>query len=866
MTTVYFDPLLSLQPNSTCWTNLAVRCRPTPVVVAAFASRGSSAAPCWQRRSLNESCSPSATPEDRLKGGAKNPQAACSSREKPVIPSVPDDQRRKRVIVGQLRCSLLAATSTGELPVATLRDSFPGCVRHKWTWSAACRPGGSGWSLYCDLQRPFAQAECLHVRLRPRQRGTQGEHAVHKWTKMGIKESEKEQGGHRGAIVMYRLGIRCGLPMEGYVLRLHPGRPGGFHFTCRHLEQMGERTRATRCWIILNPQWGPSAPRAGRRAIRPSSSWTVLAKPCLTSSRGGRSAADRSPEEVGDSSDDGGCDSSVSDGLPAHFEFMCGKRAAAAGGRGVGASAAGKRAVGKSWRPLLPAPSRSGLSSSGSQKADILANHCGSAVYAIRALPTAMQPYWRQGRSRRRRQVAGKSLGRHRQAKSRRWPSPMATTTDDFGPTATPGRIRKRRSSISTAAATATSENDSHRTPWRSIAQAGSKHGRPQPMPIKASSPLVEQSPTAQRTMHYGRSFRLCAKPGVSLERKFEQVESAAEDQRQPRRRRPSAGGAATAAAALGRASPGVPSLAAAAALTESGTGDEMMKFRQLFPTTADTPPSWHQTGWRMRHRFAGDTGSALRPSVTTRPPRPRCPSRSVGSHSVAQTATQHMATTNRRSLVAGHPGPSSVLSAAAQPRRVAEASTSGFKTAESPAVRSGDEPEPAAEQLLPNRVESGKSAPLLSSNQRLSSSGTLSRCRPEVAADGPRHRQTAETIKTTTGVDAVMTAEASSCSETGPSSHSSPKQQQHQRRPSQWRQPPVGQEDRARRFSQPTVVLSSGNKPPAGHYQPADAGAPPVTGRQSVGAAPACGGRAARRMSQFRATDAANIHDWTGP
>uniref|UniRef100_A0A1I8G324 PAM2 domain-containing protein n=1 Tax=Macrostomum lignano TaxID=282301 RepID=A0A1I8G324_9PLAT len=240
--------------------------------------------------------------------------------------------------------------------------------------------------------------------------------------------------------------------------------------------------------------------------------------------------------------------------------------------------------------------------------------------------------------------------------------------------------------------------------------------------------------------------------------------------------------------------------------------------------------------------------GTPGRPSDRRHPAisGPGAPAEASVLNSVAQTATTTMATTNRRSLVAATPGPSSVLSAAAAAETVPEASTSGFKTAESPAVRSGDEPEPAAEQLLPNRVESGSPAPLFQQSaaqqQRDAQPLSAPKSPPMVPASS-----TAETIETTTGVDAVMTAEASSCSETGPSSHSSPKQQQHQRRPSQWRQPPVGQEI-AQTFSQPTVVLSSGNKPPmpAPRQSP---GASLLVPRLPVAA------EAARRMSQFRAT-----------
>uniref|UniRef100_A0A1I8FST2 PAM2 domain-containing protein n=1 Tax=Macrostomum lignano TaxID=282301 RepID=A0A1I8FST2_9PLAT len=307
-------------------------------------------------------------------------------------------------------------------------------------------------------------------------------------------------------------------------------------------------------------------------------------------------------------------------------------------------------------------------------------------------------------------------------------------------------------------------------------------------------------------------------KPG-GVARRIETVESAAEDQRQPRRRRPRQAVRPSrqplCRASLGHPPPGIKPGAHAAPV--AGTPGR--------PPTAVTPAT---------------SG-------------PGAPAEASVPNSVAQTATTTMATTNRRSLVAATPGPSSVLSAAAQAETVAEASTSGFKTAESPAVRSGDEPEPAAEQLLPNRVESGSPAPLFqqSAAQQQRDAQPLSppKSPPMVPASS-----TAETIKTTTGVDAVMTAEASSCSETGPSSHSSPKQQQHQRRPSQWRQPPVGQEI-AQTFSQPTVVLSSGNKPPAGHYQPADAGAPQSPGASLLVPRLPVAAEAARRMSQFRAT-----------
>ncbi|PAA53921.1 hypothetical protein BOX15_Mlig004458g2 [Macrostomum lignano] len=833
-----------------------------------------------------------------------------------VVPMINPDG----VIVGNYRCSL-AGRDLNRNYRSPLRDSFPAvCAIVDLVSRLQAR--GVRVALYCDLHghsrrqnvfmygcapdKSLPVSERLSERVFP---AMMSRNAPDKFEQDSCKFRMQKSKEGTGRIVMYRLGIRCAYTMEATFCGSTLGGLAGFHFTCRHLEQMGahlcdsmldyfdpsgakrdrilsELERRLRVQILINLQ------RSGLAAELSDPEQLDLANlPDIVAADG--SAAD-DPEEVGDSSDDGGSDSSVSDGLPAHFEFMR-KAGGPAGGRGLGAS--GRRKKRRSRKELAAAAGavaqrRVSKATAGSAapaaKRPIFCDHCGSARCTHSQQPTGDKSVPSAPGSRQK--------SRASQQANRGDAITMATTPTTSGQQPQPGRIRSAVTverldeglkpvasdpAIQTATAAASAavsvghgcespqnvlqqqqqqqQQQPPQPPRNSIelleVEAQQQQQQPQPMAIKPHHRLLEQSRPAQRTMHYDSEQTSLTDqplgPASALSRAVSLDES---NSRIGGRRSKaaaataaSAGGAAQPAAAL-QGQPGVPSLAAAAALTESvdSSNTRLLASNRV----------------RMRHRLPGHRVGPPT-AVTLATSGPGAPAEASVPNSVAQTATTTMATTNWRSLVAATPGPSSVLSAAAAAETVAEASTSGFKTAESPAVRSGDEPEPAAEQLLPNRVESGSPAPLFQQSaaqqQRDAQPLSAPKSPPMVPASS-----TAETIKTTMGVDEVMTAEASSCSETGPSSHSSPKQQQHQRRPSQWRQPPVGQEI-AQTFSQPTVVLSSGNKPPvpqlaSGQSRPATISLQMPAPRQSPGASllvprlPVAA-EAARRLSQFRAT-----------
>uniref|UniRef100_A0A1I8I3A9 Cytosolic carboxypeptidase 2 n=1 Tax=Macrostomum lignano TaxID=282301 RepID=A0A1I8I3A9_9PLAT len=291
-----------------------------------------------------------------------------------VVPMINPDG----VIVGNYRCSL-AGRDLNRNYRSPLRDSFPAvCAIVDLVSRLQAR--GVRVALYCDLHghsrrqnvfmygcapdKSLPVSERLSERVFP---AMMSRNAPDKFEQDSCKFRMQKSKEGTGRIVMYRLGIRCAYTMEATFCGSTLGGLAGFHFTCRHLEQMGahlcdsmldyfdpsgakrdrilsELERRLRVQILINLQ------RSGLAAGLSDPEQLDLANlPDIVAADG--SAAD-DPEEVGDSSDDGGSDSSVSDGLPAHFEFMR-KAGGPAGGRGVGAS--GRRKKRRSRKELAAA-------------------------------------------------------------------------------------------------------------------------------------------------------------------------------------------------------------------------------------------------------------------------------------------------------------------------------------------------------------------------------------------------------------------------------------------------------------------------------------------------------------------------------
>uniref|UniRef100_A0A1I8HWY9 Zinc carboxypeptidase n=1 Tax=Macrostomum lignano TaxID=282301 RepID=A0A1I8HWY9_9PLAT len=325
-----------------------------------------------------------------------------------VVPMINPDG----VIVGNYRCSL-AGRDLNRNYRSPLRDSFPAvCAIVDLVSRLQAR--GVRVALYCDLHghsrrqnvfmygcapdKSLPVSERLSERVFP---AMMSRNAPDKFEQDSCKFRMQKSKEGTGRIVMYRLGVRCAYTMEATFCGSTLGGLAGFHFTCRHLEQMGahlcdsmldyfdpsgakrdrilsELERRLRVQILINLQ------RSGLAAGLSDPEQLDLANlPDIVAADG--SAAD-DPEEVGDSSDDGGSDSSVSDGLPAHFEFMR-KAGGPAGGRGVGAS--GRRKKRRSRKELAAAAgavaqrrvSKATASSAApAAKRPIFCDHCGSAV------------------------------------------------------------------------------------------------------------------------------------------------------------------------------------------------------------------------------------------------------------------------------------------------------------------------------------------------------------------------------------------------------------------------------------------------------------------------------------------------------
>uniref|UniRef100_A0A1I8F950 Uncharacterized protein n=1 Tax=Macrostomum lignano TaxID=282301 RepID=A0A1I8F950_9PLAT len=294
---------------------------------------------------------------------------------------------------------------------------------------------------------------------------------------------------------------------------------------------------------------------------------------------------------------------------------------------------------------------------------------------------------------------------------------------------------------------------------------------------------------------------------------------------------------------------------------------------RSAGPAWGATPASWHQTGCACG-TGCRDTGSALRPPS---PPPPRAPvpqpKRRFPTASLRRPRQQQWRRQTGGVLSQRHPDPALFCQQPRQPRRwqkLQQVASRLLSLRPFDQVTSPSQPQSSCCQTEWSR-EVRAALPAISGSAAAGRSAAVG---PEVAADGPG---------IVNGRD-HQDDHGSGCGHDGggvqllrdrPSSHSSPKQQQHQRRPSQWRQPPVGQEI-AQTFSQPTVVLSSGNKPPV--PQLASGQSRPATISLQMPApashrAPVCWCRAClwrpRRPAVCHSSgppDAANIHDWTGP
>uniref|UniRef100_A0A1I8FJT3 Peptidase_M14 domain-containing protein n=1 Tax=Macrostomum lignano TaxID=282301 RepID=A0A1I8FJT3_9PLAT len=256
-----------------------------------------------------------------------------------VVPMINPDG----VIVGNYRCSL-AGRDLNRNYRSPLRDSFPAvCAIVDLVSRLQAR--GVRVALYCDLHghsrrqnvfmygcAPTSHCQCPSACPSAVFPAMMSRNAPDKFEQDSCKFRMQKSKEGTGRIVMYRLGIRCAYTMEATFCGSTLGGLAGFHFTCRHLEQMGAHLcdsmldyfdpsggqaswkRRLRVQILINLQ------RSGLAAGLSDPEQLDLANlPDIVAADG--SAAD-DPEEVGDSSDDGGSDSSVSDGLPAHFEFM----------------------------------------------------------------------------------------------------------------------------------------------------------------------------------------------------------------------------------------------------------------------------------------------------------------------------------------------------------------------------------------------------------------------------------------------------------------------------------------------------------------------------------------------------------------
>uniref|UniRef100_A0A1I8JRW0 Ig-like domain-containing protein n=1 Tax=Macrostomum lignano TaxID=282301 RepID=A0A1I8JRW0_9PLAT len=898
--TVYFAPLLSYT-YSTCWTTCS-RCS-RPGCVRLLQAAGPLPLLGWQRRSPALTIG---TPEEPPKGGAKTAAAAVEKAGHPGdVPGVRDgqsDRMMERVLwgrkraddeankaavnvahmeaddgggqgaekgqirinpdgqVGNYRCSLAGRDLNRELP-SPLRDSFP-AVCAIVDLVSACRPGGPV-ALYCDLHG-HSRRQNVHVRLRPDKRSACSERVFRHDERecAGTNESSdsckfriaEEQGGHRAQ----SLGIRCAYTMEATFCALHLGGPGGFHFTAAPGTDGAQPVcDSTGVLILFDPTL-----RAAARAIRPSS---MRPPTCLTSSRRDGSAAD-DPEECRTAcrriefSGKRGRPSRECRGLGAS-----GRRKKRRSRKELAAADAGRRRAASSlkehtvtcasplarathsqqptaykWSPSAPGrPAKVSASKQANRlgachhygdkhQNDYRANSHKRGRIRKRLLensllfisPSHLDQLFKTATAAASAAVSvGTVPSRHRtllqqqqQQQQQQPPQPPRNSSETLGA----GRMRSSRAAAAAA--------DGHKAGLHRLleqsrpAQNDALGGRPI-LKINFPTSLI-LSRTSLTDQPLGPASALSR--AVSLDESNSRIGG--------RRFKGSRGDGG-----LGRRCGPAGSRSAGPAWVLQASAD----------SNSLTPASWHQTRVRMRHRFAGHrVGPPDR-----RHPRhlgPRARSEASVPNSVAQTATNNNGDDKLRSLVAATPDPALFCQQPRQPRRwqkLQQVASRLLSLRPFDQVTSPSQPQSSCCQTEWSREVPRRS----SSNQRLSSSGTLKPVAPEVAADGPgivngRDHQDDH------GVEG-HTAEASSCSENRPSSHSS-RSSTASARAKSVATAASGQEI-AQTFSQPTVV--------AQQRQQATCAAARLRPEQRllVPRLPV-GGRAARRLSQFRATDAA--------